>query len=245
MMTHEQAVDLLADFAIDLLEPAEAAAVRAHVEACSLCRDELQVYLHAGEALAFAVEPLEMAAGARERISAGVSARIAGVAGETPAPPRLRLVQPSTVTAGPWRSIALASAAAVLVLAVGLSVAINGWIGARDRADRLEGELLARAIQLPLQGEGTQGVIYVSSDFTGGVARFSGLGPAPTGHHYQVWSEGPSGDRAAADFVGQDGELLVLLPALPADMTRMFVTLEPDGAERTAPAGPELMTTPR
>jgi len=243
MITHDHAAGLLADFAIDLLDPDEAAAVRHHLATCADCRAELQAYFQASEALAFAVEPVELATGAEVRIAAGVRARIAAEPAPAVTPP-LRVVRPAGPNGGHWRSIALASAAAVLVLAIGLAIAVNGWIGARDRASRLESELLARAIQLPLEGEGSEGIIYVSSDFNGGVARFSGLPPAPTGHHYQVWSEGPSGDQAAADFAGADGELLVLIPALPSDMTRMFVTLEPDGTAGNGPAGPELMTTP-
>jgi anti-sigma-K factor RskA len=243
MMEHSQAIDLLADFAIDLLEPEEAAAVRAHVESCADCRAELQVYLQAGDALAIGVEPVELGGGVPERIAAGVRARVTA-APAAPRPP-LQVVARTDVVPRQWRTMALASAAAVLVLAVGLAVSVNGWIGAQDDADRLEQELQARALELPLSGEGAQGTIYVSSDFKSGVARFTGLPPAPAEHHYQVWSEGPFGERSATDFLGQEGDLLVELPELPNDMTRMFVTIEPDGASGDRPTGPEVLSTPK
>lgn len=242
-MKHEQASELLADFAIDLLEPDEAAAVRAHIEQCAECRAELQVYLQAGDALAVAVEPVALAAGGAERIAAGVAARIA--AAREPSRPALRTVERTQGVPRHWRTLALASAAAVLVLAVGLAVAVNGWISAEDEADRYARELRARALELPLQGDGARGVIYVSSDFKSGVARFTGLPPAPADHHYQVWSEGPFGERSATDFVGKEGDLFVELPELPTDMTRMFVTIEPDGATGERPTGPEVLTTPK
>lgn len=243
MMDHSKAIDLLPDYAIDLLEPDEAAGVRAHLESCGECRSELQVYLQAGEALAFGVEPVALAAGGEERIAAGVRARV--TAAQEAVPPPLQIVPRMDVVPRQWRTMALASAAAVLVLAVGLAVAINGWISAQDDADRLEQELQARALELPLSGDGAQGTIYVSSDFKSGVARFTGLPPAPADHHYQVWSEGPFGERSATDFVGRDGDLLVELPELPDNMTRMFVTIEPDGATGNRPTGPEVLTTPK
>lgn len=243
MMEHSQANELLADFAIDLLEPEEAAAVRTHVEGCAECRADLQVYLQAGDALALGVEPVALATGAEERIAAGVRARVKAPQAVSGQP--LQIVPRTDVVPRQWRTMALASAAAVLVLAVGLAISVNGWIGAQDDADRLTQELQARALELPLSGDGAQGTIYVSSNFKSGVARFTGLPPAPAEHHYQVWSEGPFGERSATDFVGRDGDLLVELPELPNDMTRMFVTIEPDGATGDRPTGPEVLTTPK
>lgn len=243
MMEHSQATDLLADYAIDLLKPEEAAAVRAHIEGCAECRAELQVYLQAGDALTFGVEEVPLAAGAQERIAAGVRERIG--AEQRASRPPLRVVPRTDVVPRQWRTMALASAAAVLVLAVGLAISLNGWISAQDDADRLEQELQARALELPLSGEGARGTIYVSSDFKSGVAWFTGLPPAPAEHHYQVWSQGPFGERSATDFVGEEGDLLVELPELPTDMTRMFVTIEPDGAPGDKPTGPEVLSTPK
>jgi hypothetical protein len=235
-MTHEQAQELLADFALGLLDSGEHAAVQAHVQDCGECRADLQEFLRAGEALAIAPLEAELPFGAAERIAAGVRAKL---------DPRRPQGVPSNVIVGPWRNIALGAAAGVFLLAVGLTAVTIAWLDARDEADRLEGQLAARAIELPLMGDGVSGTIYVASNFASGVARFTGLAEAPAQHHYQLWSEGPYGAKSAADFTGSNGELLVQLPELPKEMTRMFVTLEPDGATGAAPTGPEVLSTPR
>lgn len=244
-MTHDQVQDLLADFALELLDEGEEREVRAHLDTCPDCRHDLQPYLQAGEALALAPEETPMPAGAAERIEAGVRDRIR-LQGAPPREMRGAGGGGGSLVMGPWRSIALGAAAAVLLLAVGLTGVTIAWLDARDDVGRLEGQLAARAIELPLSGEGASGTIYVASDFKSGVARFVGLEPAPAQHHYQVWSEGPDGAKSAADFVGgTNGELLVRLPELPKTMTRMFVTIEPDGATGDRPTGPEVMSTPK
>lgn len=241
-MNHNHAQELLADFALDLLEAGEAAQVERHVAGCDVCRADLQVFLQAGEALAISPAPAELPAGTEARIAAGVRERIATL------PRTLSSVTPlqvrTKVIPGPWRAIAVGAAAAALLLAIGLTAVSMAWLDARDDRDRLEGQLAARAIELPLSGDGASGVIYVAADFKSGVATFAGLAPAPAQHHYQVWSEGPYGARSAADFTGSTGTLLVPLPELPKEMTRMFVTIEPDGAGGQAPTGPEVLSTP-
>ncbi len=236
-MNHDQAQDLLADFALSLLDREEAAELAAHLETCAECRSDLELFSQASDALAFATEDVALPAGARDRIRAGVRSQL-----HPGSPPGDRL--PSKLIAGPWRMAALATAAAVLVLAVGLTAVTIAWLGARDDVDRLEGQLAARAIELPLRGDGASGTIYVAANFEGGVASLSGLPAAPAQHHYQIWSEGPQGPVPAADFAGSEGELLVELPALPKEMTRMFVTIEPDGVTASAPTGPEVLSTP-
>lgn len=242
-MNHEQAQELLAELAIDLLDPDEASTVRTHIAACAVCAADCRSLVQAGEALALAPEPAELPAGAQARIAQGVRMRVQKLEAVAALPsaggPILQAIP------GPWRPVALGAAAAALLFAVGLTAVSMAWLDARDDRDRLEGQLAARAIELPLAGDGAEGTIYVASDFTGGIAVFSGLGKAPAQHHYQVWSEGPAGAKSAANFVGNDGELLVQLPQLPKDMTRMFVTIEPDGATGAAPSGPEVLTTPR
>lgn len=241
-MNHEQVRELLPDFALNLLDPDEATAVREHVASCAECRTELQDYLQAGEALSLSAPDVPAPEGLAARIAAGVRSRTSEPpAAPTPLPKQRELIR---VIPGPWRTIAVGAAAAALLFAVGLTAVSIAWLDARDDRDRFQSQLAARAIELPLAGDSASGVIYVATDFKSGVATFVGLGPAPAQHHYQVWSEGPNGPQSAANFSGANGQLVVSLPALPRDMTRMFVTIEPDGFTGTAPSGPEVLTTP-
>lgn len=243
-MNHEQARELLADFALDLLDYDEVEAVLAHLAACEICPLELRTLVEAGQALALSPEPADLPAGAEARIAAGVRARL-GQSSPALAGPIATIRPAARIIPGPWRTIAIGAAAAALLFAVGLTAVSVAWLDARDDRDRLEGQLAARAIELPLSGPNATGTIYVAADFASGVAVFSGLAVAPAQHHYQVWSEGPDGSKSAADFTGGDGALVVKLPQLPKDMTRMFVTIEPDGASQGVPSGPEVLTTPR
>ncbi|MEO8540010.1 MAG: anti-sigma factor [bacterium] len=242
-MNHDQVQELLADYALNLLDAEEAAQVERHVQSCETCPADLQALSQAGAALAIAPAPVELPPGAEARIAAGVRERVAAL---TAASSRVvPLGSDLKIIRGPWRTIAVGAAAAALLFAVGLTAVSMAWLDARDDRDRFENQLAARAIELPLSGQGASGVIYVAADFKSGVAAFAGLAPAPAQHHYQVWSEGPYGARSAADFTGNNGTLLVPLPELPKEMTRMFVTLEPDGANGQNPLGPEVLSTPR
>ena len=252
-MNHERALELLPDFALDLLDESEAMELRDYIAQNPELRGELQVYLQAGEALSFGGAEQAVPADVQARIAAGTRAKIAALQDVAPSTasqpiqfPQTQERRPSNVVVGPWRAIAVGAAAAAFVMAIGLVAVAFAWLDARDDVDELEGQLAARAIELPLSGEGVSGTINVASNFESGVARLAGLPPAPAEHHYQLWSEGPFGARSAADFVGtEEGELLVQLPALPNDMTRMFVTIEPDGATGEEPTGPEVMSTPQ
>lgn len=236
-MNRDQALELLPDYALGLLDPAEADEIERLLAIDAALRAELQPFLQAAEALAHGYEEAALPAGAAERIAAGVRARI-----QPAAPVPLR----AAPRLAPWRLVALASAAAVLVLAVGLAAAVIAYLDAREEADDLRAQLANRAFELPLSGDGARGAVFVASDFSFAVLRIVGLPEAPQGHHYQIWSEGPYGARSAADFEGTaSGELILRLPELPRDMTRMFVTLEPDGATGDRPQGPEVMSSPR
>lgn len=248
-MSVERPLDLLPDYALGLLDETEAEAVRAAVAADSAAQAELVRLQDAADALLLAAEPIELPAGARDRIARGVAARIrgphSGGAEGSPAAPTSIGVARSRRRAVPggWQAFALASAAATLGLAVAFTVALLAWADVRDERDALRDELQVRSLELRLRGDQATGVILVESDFSGGVVRIDGLPPAPNGHHYQVWSEGPSGPVPASSFQGTGGELLVALPPLPRDMTRMFVTVEPDGTTSDTPQGPEVLAT--
>ncbi len=241
-MNHEAARELLPDLALDLLEPGDAAAVSRHTTGCATCAAELAEYRSTGEALSLGYEQVELPEGLTERMSGGVASRIEALTVPGERRDLLPLSREPVSFAG-WRGLALGAAAAALLLAVGLTGALVAWSDARSERDGARSALAARSIELRLSGSGGAGVIFVASDFAGGVARFSGLSPAPPGLHYEVWSDGPGGPVRAASFGASGGETLVTLPPLPREMTRMFVTVEPDGAVAARPSGEPVLAT--
>lgn len=214
---------------------------RAAVDALDASPEARAAYRRAREvsqALALGWDDVPPPEGLEARMVAAVSREIALRTAPHPAVVPIRRERPS------WRPIALA-AAGLAVIFGGLAAATGAaWLSDRDEARDLRAQLTARSIQLDLRGEAS-GTIFVSKDFSGGVIVVRGLPAAPGGHHYEVWSHGPDGTVAATSFAVRGDEAVAALPALPRTMTRMFVTLEPDGASTAAPTGAELLATDR
>jgi Anti-sigma-K factor rskA len=234
-MPDDEHLDALAEAALNLANPAEVRSARARAAGDPSLAAELALLDEAAEALALGWDDADAPPGLEERVLAAVRRQT----GRAPAPmahfPRQRTAS--------WRAIALAAAGLALVLAAGFVTSMLAWRDARDERDGLRAALQARSLQLELAGLTGHGTIYVNRDFSGGIATLSGIGPAAAGHHYQIWSEGPAGPVAASTFTVVSETTLVMLPALPQTMTRMFVTVEPDGAPADRPSGAEVLST--
>lgn len=150
-MNHAGASDLLGAYALDAVEPDEAAAVEAHLETCPRCRDELRAHREVVGLLASAGQE------APEGLWDRVVARINDPADTAPtfeAPHALRLVRVDE-TGGPepasrpgpgrWKfnrfTMAVAAAAAVVVALLGVQVA-----HLQGRTDHLQGQISAMGI---------------------------------------------------------------------------------------------------
>jgi len=106
-MTHEEAFELLAGYALDALDEGEEA-LRDHLVSCAVCRAALTVHLEAAAALAGAVEPVTPPAGLRATVLGPASGR----------------ARPPIAGPMPSRSLSpMLRAAAIVLLAVGL----GGW----------------------------------------------------------------------------------------------------------------------
>ncbi len=84
-MAHEEAHESLEALALDALDPAERAAVMAHVSGCAICREEMAQLRASAAELAYAVPAIPMSAAQRDRIRARLVGRAAadrGQAGE-------------------------------------------------------------------------------------------------------------------------------------------------------------------
>jgi anti-sigma factor RsiW len=85
-MTHEEASELIASFALDAVEPDESGQIEAHLADCPRCRAELDAHREVAAALGNSVEPLP------EGLWSGISSRLPERPDEeTPPMPRLLL----------------------------------------------------------------------------------------------------------------------------------------------------------
>ena len=97
-MTHDEAREALGALSIDVLDEEHRSAVLAHAETCEECRAELDAMRRVGGELSFAVKPVEMNGGQRDRMRARLVARAAAdrphTAHEHHAPPSFQILVP-------------------------------------------------------------------------------------------------------------------------------------------------------
>jgi hypothetical protein len=120
--TCDEHTDNLAELALGILTGRERAATLAHVDACPRCAEELEQLAHAADAVVRVAPELEP--------TMGFEVRLFSRMGLTDAPPLVRPASPARRAVVPLRWMsnsprwAIAVAAAVIALAVGLSI---GW----------------------------------------------------------------------------------------------------------------------
>jgi anti-sigma factor RsiW len=133
-MTHEEAIEIMATYALDAVEADEREAVEQHLAECPRCRAELDSFVEVTSALGNSVEPLP------EGLWNSIAARLPERQDDVP-PPMPRLVRaddtgdaPETSARQAFRSrgrlatfaaIAVSAAAAVAILSVSLVRADN------------------------------------------------------------------------------------------------------------------------
>ncbi len=150
MMDHTQAAELLGAYALDAVEPHEAAAIEQHLEVCPRCRDELRGHREVVGLLANAGE--EAPEGLWDRVVAGITAD----SGSRETPLSLRVVPgpgPGDGAALPlvrhrrWSKsgslLGLAAAASVVVVAL-LGVQV---VRLQERTNHLSGEVASMSGQ--------------------------------------------------------------------------------------------------
>lgn len=134
-LTCDDARDLLPAYALEILEPEEAAAVRTHLASCPDCQRELQQFDGVVDALATAPAPAPPPPNLRARLLEEI--RVAPGVGLPPVlPSSIGRVAPPTVVAVPrWAVWSLAAAAAILIVSVtALAILLTGAREERDDA---------------------------------------------------------------------------------------------------------------
>jgi anti-sigma-K factor RskA len=228
-MTHHEVSDLIPGYAVDALEPEEAARVEAHLMSCGDCRSELAILREAAASLA------------------------AGVA-QTAPPPELRdkvvraLEGQRRRMSSPWRGWILgpAVAAGLILLLGGTDVALqqrvaalNARLAAQTQALALLADPSARTVSLAGTASGTALLVYDPSSHVGVVVA-SGLPDPGRNHVYQLWLVAGQAPQSAGVFRPAPGQPAIVTVA--ADFNRFHaiaISVEP------APVGaPRPTTTP-
>jgi anti-sigma-K factor RskA len=244
MNEHERVQELAAEFALDVLDPADYPDVVQHLAGCAECRRVYRETRAVGGALARSVPPVATPPELRARILAGATSRPQPiVSGRQP-----------VVSRRQWGGWAVGVAAAAIAVAAGVDDARQrqGLAAAKTDLAAAEGQLaVQRAIAQPV----LDGQRFVR------LAPVSGAGPAaiwvnPPGKSpylaapnlpklqpdrtYELWFL--QGSKALPAGVFQAGTVLAL-PALPIGTTALAVTVEPGGGSPTPTSSPILVGT--
>ena len=228
-MTHEQASELLAAFALHALDPDEARAVSAHVQSCAQCQDELASLREVTQQLGSAVGQVSPPPGLRKAVLAGVRSR------------------PDVIALTRGWAVGLAAAAAVLlVVLAGLGVSLSRQLTALAARLATQEQVLAllaapSSRSVALTGEVTAAVRFVYDPDRGrGALVVSDLRDPGREFVYQLWLIAGTQPESAGVFRPVPGQPVVL--PVTADFTRYKAVAI--SVERAPAGAPQPTTTP-
>ena len=204
-MTHEQASELLAAFALHALDRDEEQAVSAHMQSCAQCQDELASLREVTEQLGSAVGQVSPPPRLREAVLAGIRSR------------------PDVITLRRGWVVAAAAAVLLLVLAaLGVSLsrqltALSARLAAQERVLALLAAPSSRSV--PLTGAVKAAVRFLYDPDRGlGALVVSDLRDPGRESVYQLWLIAGAQPESAGVFRPLPGELIVL--PVTADFSR-------------------------
>lgn len=226
-MTHDEIRESIPAYALHALAPEEARDVEAHLADCVECRRELAVFEEAASSLAAGFEPHEPPAMLRRRVLDAVR-------------PRGR-----TVRLGPGWATALAAAAAIVVVLVGIVVSLeqrltglNTQVGSEAQALALLADPASRVATL--SGSAAGSVRFIFDPATGrGALVATGLRDPGPDLVYQLWLVAGATPRSAGVFRPTSGTPVIV--TVGADFPRyqaVAISVEhgPGGAARPSAA---------
>jgi anti-sigma-K factor RskA len=241
-------------YALDALDPAEAAAFEGHLESCESCRDEVRSFRDAVGALAD-----DVATPAPERLRTSVLSAITEVRPLPPVVPVDATAVPVVAAHAPVAAVTTAPAAvdelatrretkarrtpvwlqvAAAILAV---VAAGGlWRSATLNRDLTAATTAAAQVTAVLTAPdattvsssvstGGRAAVVTSKTKSTSVLVTDGLTPAPDGKTYQIWFIGSGGTATSAGFVPPGDHTATVLDGDPATASAVGVTVEPAG----------------
>jgi Anti-sigma-K factor rskA/Putative zinc-finger len=263
MMSHDEANDLLAVFALDAVDSDEHEEIEAHLAVCPRCRAELDAHRDVAAALGNSVESLP------EGLWSSIASRLViGTNEEAPPMPSLSRADTSDEPVGSFRtprhtarprasrgrllsvaSLALASAATAVVLGVNL-------VDANNQVAHLQGAIGETAHTAVLAALETPGHKVVNLKGASGhqLAEFvvlpSGQGYLVESHlpalsskeTYQLWGV-VDGQTISLGLLGKSPHLVTFTLAGSPKEWRLGITAEPTGGS-VVPSGAMLASGP-
>lgn len=228
-MTHEQAFERLAAFALHALDQDEARAASAHVESCAKCQREMASLREVAQQLASALPQVFPPPGLREAVFAGLQMR-----------------QDVIQLRRGWAVGLAVAAALLLVILAGLGVslsrqlsALTSRLAAQERVLGLMAAPSARSVSLT--GAVPAAVRFVYDPDQGrGALVVSDLRDPGREFVYQVWLIAGTQPESAGVFRPAPGQPIVL--PLAADFSRYQAVAI--SVERAPSGAPQPTTTP-
>jgi anti-sigma-K factor RskA len=234
MLTHEQILEILPDYALGSLDTDSAVAVSEHVAGCATCRAELQAWQATVGQLALAAPPVAPPDGLHRQLMQRVA----------PVNVRASATQPGRLA---WlHSTAPVWGAVVVLLLVGL-VAVNLNLSRQVTQFELSAPPMA---VIPLTSEAADsaasGLVVVSADGEYGTLVVQDLPQLPADKAYQLWLIQNGQRTSGAVFtVDEHGYVALEIESpLPLDQYDAFgITLEPVGGS-PGPTGSKILGSP-
>jgi anti-sigma-K factor RskA len=262
-MTNADVHALSGAYALDALEPEEAAAFEEHLESCGSCRDEVRSLREAAGALALdvaetppaslrssvlagisQVRPLPPAAGERALASSAVT----GTADPSSAPSDeiAAARERRSLRRSPWLVGVAAALAVVAGGAVVRTVQLERqFASVSDQAAAVSAVLTApdATTTTATVTTGGRAAVVSSKSLGSSVLITDDLAPAPAGQTYQIWYLSDSGAPVSAGFVPDARRSAVLLQGDLGAANGVGVTVEPEGGSPAPTTTPVLAVT--
>ena len=239
-MTHDDAADLLAAFALDAVEDHEYQAVELHLKECRRCASELVALREVASALGNCVVPVP------EDMWSGISARIVTPNQPNEPPPRPRLIFSRSVEPDVMHQRRTSRRGLVAAAGVAASVAVAGVLGislvqTTNQNDRLQAQIASNAssVVAALEIPGHK-VVNLTNASHMKLAQFvvlpsgrgylvsSTLPKLSAGHTYQLWGT-IRGQAISLGLLGQSPSQATFTLADSTTPDLLGVTVEPAG----------------
>jgi anti-sigma-K factor RskA len=251
---HDALVELLGAFALDAVDPAGSAAIRAHLGVCPRCRDDVAHYQQAATMLANT--GAEAPAGVWDAIAARIEAPPSSTARFPPLPrpasdeAAVRRLRPRMARRAVTAAVAVAAVAIVLLgVEVGhLDHRLN-QVTAASAGQALTGaarnallDPSAQRITLARVGSGSSPDAQVVVQRSGAAFLFNqGLPALPPGETYQLWAM-IAGEAISVGVLGAHPATMAFSVDAAANTKAFAVTVEPAGGS-VAPTRPPVAST--